>query len=1275
MSANLQNSYSNHSDTSSCGDIITFRAIHSYKGNASKCQLSFQKGDIIVCNAAHVSENDRASGGWLWGSIENSGCGPSSPAVGWFPPKFVQRLSSSGISIAPPVAAAAEVDDPFAGLPLLNSTSAGTNTCAPIETVEEEITQEEKSITSPDVSEMKHESINPDPNEAHSFQLLTQYIDEPTGADEQDHDEFGDFDGGIQPENTIEHLEIKENASVSDEIVTTKGVLELPSPETLVAFVVNTKVIEDAGQKDPPTLPFSGDTAAVAADSDQDTYDTVVHLSDAWNVATPTEESDIIIDGNFANTTTSDPSNFDKNTTLKDSGKKSALELPSPEKLGILINRLDIESFDKGIIPDIPYLDDDEPPVDEPINSLTVDATYLPNDETTETDTTGKPSLSAKSHKFMRIDSSISKLESFHSVRESIGTAAEESSQDKNDNEQGKMEDGNPTFTSPPGQFFDAIEDEEELNGVGKINELHFDNEKSCISDSNSNQIDSKSVEEGQQYDEDEFGDFNGNVSPAKQQLSVAASDDFGSFDGGFFSSPTSGHLNDGISVSNGDKSCDFPAVLDGISIPPLSEYRSSDLGDDNHDGSSISLTNNSKPDPKDIVDNDISAKNGGGRPDVKSATLAGIFVSSEAPSWQQEQGEDILCYESVNEKVSSKSSNEIDDKDAASQLMLNVPFSSEALEMKQNHSILSVNREKGDEEIGGRVSSDNSIEKLNGEDAYDSSSAPLGLPSPAEHRYSMETTNTSKHVSEEDSGADIVEGFPSAFRQNPDSIKGDEDFKGRTFGFFIDGDKKAENSDECEKSEHSQIIDKISISNAFELPSPDKLGIYVEATGAQLVNSLHLPFSQVPDGSLGDTELKFDEVPSANDANGDIINNSENERVDDADSVGGSNSNQACNFQSPEELELFIETTAARLKDTLSENVSLSQTDVGQKLDLDEKSLSGNDSDDGFGEFSDGLALASTDIEYDSTNVLPSTFNSGDVSELPLHVFNHHDNISIERFQGPSSSDAVEGWCMKKAEEQPEEFGDFLENVSDLKLHNGDIHPVGASTAHSANEGKPDFLSSMTSIATEFAAFPETSPWIDDANTNNVDTSPNDACIPPKFQSVTEVQTHELPEDLKLNSLESLESSAEIQVHSNQRLDEETQEFDEFGDFGSATFQQLQTDSCLVQPEMDDLEFGDFADFDEPKQDMPQSETIVHTSPDTKSNFDESDFGDFTGDFTQTQEIPGGDALSKEDHEWIMAAQEVMESIFPMPNCTFSYPTGDYRPPSIADVLVSLRR
>lgn len=288
MSAHLQNSNSNPSDTSSCGDIITFRAIHSYKGNASKCQLSFQKGDMIVCNAAHVSENDRASGGWLWGSIENSGCGPSSPtlpAAGWFPPKFVQRLSSPGISVAPPVvvAAAAELDDPFAGLPLLNSTSAGTNICAPVESVEEERTQEEKSITSLDVSEMKHESINPDPNEAHSFQLLTQYIDEPTGAEEQDHDEFGDFDGGIQPENTIEQLPSIENASVSDDMVTTKGALELPSPETLVAFVVDTNDRAHARQKDPPTLPFTGDTAAVAADSDQDTYETAVHLSDALN--------------------------------------------------------------------------------------------------------------------------------------------------------------------------------------------------------------------------------------------------------------------------------------------------------------------------------------------------------------------------------------------------------------------------------------------------------------------------------------------------------------------------------------------------------------------------------------------------------------------------------------------------------------------------------------------------------------------------------------------------------------------------------------------------------------------------------------------------------------------------------------------------------------------------------------------------------------------------------------------------------------------------------
>jgi hypothetical protein len=59
------------------------------------------------------------------------------------------------------------------------------------------------------------------------------------------------------------------------------------------------------------------------------------------------------------------------------------------------------------------------------------------------------------------------------------------------------------------------------------------------------------------------------------------------------------------------------------------------------------------------------------------------------------------LFYESVNEKVSSKSSNEIDDKDVASQLMLQVPFSSEALEMKLNHSILSISREIGEEKIG----------------------------------------------------------------------------------------------------------------------------------------------------------------------------------------------------------------------------------------------------------------------------------------------------------------------------------------------------------------------------------------------------------------------------------------------------------------------------------------------------------------------------------------------------------------------------------------------
>jgi hypothetical protein len=427
-----------------------------------------------------------------------------------------------------------------------------------------------------------------------------------------------------------------------------------------------------------------------------------------------------------------------------------------------------------------------------------------------------------------------------------------------------------------------------------------------------------------------------------------------------------------------------------------------------------------------------------------------------------------------------------------------------------------------------------------------------------------------------------------------------------------------------------------------------------------------------VSDGSLFDTELKFDEVPYDNDVNGDIVNNSENERVDDADSSGGSNSNQACSFQSPEELELFIETTATRLKDTLSENVSLSQRDVGQKFDLDEKSFSGNDSDDGFGEFRDGLALASTDVEYDSTNVLPSTFS--DVSDFPPHVFNHHDDTNIERLQGPSISDAVEGGCIKKAEEHPEDFGDFWENFSEMKLHNGDIHPVVARIAPSANERKPDILSSMTSTATEFAAFPETSPCIDDAHTNDVDTSPNDSCILPAFQSVTEVQNQELLGDLKHKSLESLESSANIQAHLNQSLDEVTQEFDEFGDFGSATFQQLTTDACLVQPEMDDLEFGDFADFDEPKQDMPQSETIMHSSPEATSNFDESDFGDFTGDFIQTQEIPDGDVLNQEDHEWIMAAQEVMESIFPMPDCTFSYPTEDYRPPSLSDVLVSLR-
>jgi hypothetical protein len=205
-------------------------------------------------------------------------------------------------------------------------------------------------------------------------------------------------------------------------MVTTKGALELPSPETLVAFVVDTNDRAHARQKDPPTLPFTGDTAAVAADSDQDTYETAVHLSDALNFPIPTDqqsESKVSQCQEYSFVTESDQlrqeqppitlseesdfidgNEFDKNTTLEGSDKKSALELPSPEKLGIIINRLDIESFDKGIIPGIPYLDDDEPPVDEPINMLTVEATSLQNDETTETDTTGKPSLSAKNHNF-----------------------------------------------------------------------------------------------------------------------------------------------------------------------------------------------------------------------------------------------------------------------------------------------------------------------------------------------------------------------------------------------------------------------------------------------------------------------------------------------------------------------------------------------------------------------------------------------------------------------------------------------------------------------------------------------------------------------------------------------------------------------------------------------------------------------------------------------------------------------------------------------------------